>query len=323
MGVNRSVIPIPSMDIASALPTTIVTLREGVEAALVVGIVLACLNKAEKTDLNQWVFGGVAAGLVGSILIGSFLGLGLQQLQYVMPNAEGLLKPILGILFGCIAIIMLSWMLLWMTRQARSLKAELNQTVTNALSNESAELSIFSLVCIAVLREGFETVLFLYTQQSQTLVNNLLGVAIGLFGAMLIGLGLFKWGIRINLKLFFQVMGVLLLLIISGLVVSVCRNVDITFAALSQLNNLSIDLCFGFGQSCVLGPMIWDASQSLPDKQFPGVILKVLLGYRDRIYLVQLLAYALFWLVIGSRYFRTLNQPVNNNTQSGAISPPA
>ncbi|MEM9264975.1 MAG: FTR1 family protein [Cyanobacteria bacterium P01_F01_bin.13] len=310
------------MDIASALPTAIVTLREGVEAALVVGIVLACLNKAQKTYLNQWVLGGVAAGLVGSILIGSFLGLGLQQLQYVMPNAEALLKPILGILFGGIAIIMLSWMLLWMTRQAKSLKTDINQTVNSALTNEAAGLSIFSLVCIAVLREGFETVLFLFTQ-SQTLGGSLLGVVAGLSGAMLIGFGLFRWGIRINLKLFFQIMGVLLLLIVAGLVVSVCRNIDITFATLSQLNSLSIDLCLGFGQSCMLGPLVWDASQILPDKQLPGVVLKVLLGYRDRIYLVQLLAYVLFWLIIGNRYFRTLNQPSNKTENVRPVSPPA
>lgn len=307
------------MDIAAAVPTAIVTLREGVEASLVVGIVLACLNKAEKPQLYKSVFGGVMAGLVGSILIGSFLGLGLQQLQYAMPNAQGLLKPILGILFGSVAIIMLSWMLLWMTRQARSLKSDINQTVKSALTSEAAGLSIFSLVCIAVLREGFETVLFLFTQP-QTLGSSLLGVGLGLLGATLIGFGLFRWGIRINLGLFFQVMGVLLLLIIAGLVVSFCRNIDIAFAALSQLSSLPLDLCFGFGQSCVLGPLIWDASQNLPDKQLPGVILKVLLGYRDRIYLVQLLAYALFWLVIGSRYFRSLNQPMPPKKEAPSVS---
>ena len=308
------------MNIAAALPTAIVTLREGVEAALVVGIVSACLNKAGQSHLNRWVLGGVAAGLVGSVLIGSFLGLGLQQLQYVMPNAQRLLKPILGILFGSIAIVMLSWMLLWMTRLARSLKAEINQTVSNALGNESAGLSIFSLVCIAVLREGFETVLFLFTQSPQT--GSVLGILVGLLGAALIGFGLFRWGIGINLKLFFQVMGILLLLIVSGLVVSVCRNIDITFAAFSQLSS-SVDLCIGLGQSCVLGPLVWDVSQRLPDKQLPGVILKVLFGYRDRIYLLQLLAYGLFWLVIGNRYFRTLNQPVSKNNQTTSVSPSA
>ncbi|MGD1857482.1 MAG: FTR1 family protein [Leptolyngbyaceae cyanobacterium] len=305
------------MNIASALPTAIVTLREGVEAALVVGIVLACLNKAEKTDLNRWVFGGVAAGLLGSILIGSFLGLGLQQLQYVMPNTQGLLKPILGILFGSIAIVMLSWMLLWMTRQARSLKTEIGQTVDTAVTSEAAGVSIFSLVCIAVLREGFEAVLFLFTQ-SQTLTVSLMGVAAGLLGAVLIGFGLFRWGIRINLKLFFQVMGVLLLLIIAGLVVSVCRNVDITFTTLSQSN--ALDLCLGLGESCVLGPLVWDTSQVLPDKQFPGVVFKVLLGYRDRIYVVQLLAYVLFWLVIGRRYFSSLSQASHKSEPKSSVS---
>ncbi|MEM1240262.1 MAG: FTR1 family protein [Cyanobacteria bacterium P01_H01_bin.26] len=305
------------MNIAAALPTAIVTLREGVEAALVVGIVSACLNRAGQSHLNRWVLGGVAAGLVGSVLIGSFLGLGLQQLQYVMPNAQRLLKPILGILFGSVAIVMLSWMLLWMTRQARSLKAEINQTVSNALGNESAGLSIFSLVCIAVLREGFETVLFLFTQPPQA--GSVLGVPAGLLGAVLIGFGLFRWGIGINLKLFFQVMGILLLLIVSGLVVSVCRNIDITLTVFSQLSS-SVDLCLGLGQSCVLGPLVWDISQRLPEKQLPGVILKVLFGYRDRIYLVQLLAYGLFWLVIGSRYFRTLNQPVDAQSPTASSS---
>lgn len=305
------------MNIAPILPTAIVTLREGVEAALVVGIVLACLNKAGQSELNRWVFGGVLAGLLGSALIGSFLGLGVQQLQYVMPNAQQLLKPILGILFGSIAIVMLSWMLLWMTRQAQLLKTEIGNTVTNALSNEAAGLSIFSLVCIAVLREGFEAVLFLFTQ-SQTLTTSLLGVVAGLLGAVLIGFGLFRWGLRINLKLFFQVMGGLLLLIIAGLVVSVCRNFDIAFAVLSKVT--ALDLCVGFGQSCVLGPLVWDISNVLPDKQLPGVIFKVLLGYRDRIYLVQLLAYLLFWLVIGSRYFRSLTPPTTS--QNKTVSPP-
>ena len=304
------------MNIAPIVPTAIITLREGVEAALVVGIVLACLNKAGQTELNRWVLGGVLAGLLGSGLIGSFLGLGVQQLQYVMPNAQQLLKPILGILFGSVAIVMLSWMLLWMTRQAQRLKTEIGNTVTDALSNEAAGMSIFSLVCIAVLREGFEAVLFLFTQSSQTLATSLLGVFLGLCGAVLIGFSLFRWGLRINLKLFFQVMGVLLLLIIAGLVVSVCRNFDVAFTVISKATTL--DLCVGFGQSCVLGPLVWDVSNILPDKQLPGVILKVLLGYRDRIYLLQLLAYLLFWLVIGRRYFRSLSQPQPSQT----VSPP-
>lgn len=293
------------MDIASALPTAVVTLREGVEAALIVGIVLACLDKAQpEGQLRAWVFGGVAAGLAGSALIGTFLGIGLQQLQYAVPNAQAILKPVLGILFSSVAVVMLSWMLLWMTQQAKRLKSDISKTVDGALAGDSTGISIFSLVCIAVLREGFEAVLFLFTQP-QPAGASLFGVAIGLTGAILIGLALFSWGIRIDLKRFFQIMGVLLLLIVSGLVVSLCRNLDVVLGMLSQ-NNLALDLCLGNGPSCVLGPLVWDASRMLPDKQFPGIVLKVLLGYRDRIYLLQLLAYGLFLGLFGNRYFRSL-----------------
>ena len=148
------------MDFTAALPTFFITLREGVEAALVVGIVLAILNKANRQQLNAWVYLGVLAGLTGSVMIGIALGNGLQQMQLVLPNAETVVKPLLNVLFCFIAIIMLSWMLLWMTRQSRTLKADIEGTIQSALADDpTAGWSIFSLICIAVLREGFETVL--------------------------------------------------------------------------------------------------------------------------------------------------------------------
>jgi high-affinity iron transporter len=294
-----------SLDLTAALPTFLITLREGVEAALVVGIVLACLAKAQRQALNPWVYGGIFAGLAGSIMLGIALGMGLQQIQQVLPNLQMLVKPLLNVLFGAIAIIMLSWMLLWMTRQARSLKGEIEGTVRSALDdNQTAGWSIFSLVCIAVLREGFETVLFVFTNVETSLAAGA-GALAGLLGAVLIGLGLFGWGLRINLRRFFQVMGVLLLLIVGGLVVSVFKNLDAALDILSQLNPVA-DLCFA-QSSCILGPLLWDTSGVLSDRQFPGVVLKVLLGYRDHLYLVQLVAYLGFLAIVGSSYFRSLN----------------
>ncbi|NEP16171.1 MAG: hypothetical protein F6J97_04620 [Leptolyngbya sp. SIO4C1] len=291
------------MNLTPAIPTFVITLREGVEAALVVGIVLACLSKANQTQLNRWVYGGVGAGILGSVLIGLFLGVGLQQVQSGLPQLEGIIKPLLETLFCSIAIIMLSWMLIWMTQQARSLKGEIEGAVKSAIADGSAGWSVFSLICIAVLREGFETVLFLFTTLQQSAIA-LSGAAAGLLGAVGIGVALFKWGVRIDLRRFFQVMGVLLLLIVGGLVISACKNLDAAFAAISQLGQL--DLCWS-SQSCTLGPQVWDAHSVLPDKQFPGVLLKVLLGYRDRIYLLQLVAYAAFIAIVGGSYFRSLN----------------
>ncbi len=294
------------MDLSLAIPTFVITLREGVEAALVVGIVLACLSKANRSELNPWVYGGVAAGIAGSVLIGLFLSLTLSKVQYVAPALQGVIKPFLGVIFGSVAIVMLSWMLIWMTQQAKSLKGNVEGSLKDALADsEGANISIFSLVCIAVLREGFETVLFLFSNLQQS-AEGLLGAAMGLAGAFAIGVALFKFGVKINLKLFFQTMGVFLLLIVAGLVVSVFKNLDAAFAAISLLNRPSLDLCIST-QSCILGPLLWDASAFLPDKQFPGILFKTLLGYRDHIYLLQLIVYAAFLIGVGGRYFRSLN----------------
>lgn len=293
------------MDFSSAIPTFVITLREGVEAALVVGIVLACLNKANRTELNKWVYAGVAAGIAGSVLIGIFLGLTLAQVQYTMPTLQRLLKPLLGVLFGSVAIVMLSWMLIWMTQQARNMKGNVEGSLKDALADsEGANISVFSLVCIAVLREGFETVLFLFSNLEQSIAG-VGGAVAGLVGAFLIGIALFKFGVRINLKLFFQTMGIFLLLIVAGLVVSVFKNLDAAFTAISILKP-DLDLCISH-QSCILGPQLWDASAVLPDKRFPGILLKTLLGYRDHIYLLQALAYVGFLFGVGGRYFRSLD----------------
>ncbi|MDB9524947.1 FTR1 family protein [Oscillatoria sp. CS-180] len=303
------------MDFAPALPTFFVTLREGVEAALVVGIVLACLGKAQQTQLNRWVYLGVLAGLLGSVFTGVIIFNSVAQVEQSLPTLEPIIEPFFDSLFCAIAIIMLSWMLLWMTRQARSLKSDIEGSISAALvEDEAAGLTIFSLVCIAVLREGIETVLFIFTsvQQSGTAA---LGAVGGLFGATLIGLALFRWGIRINLRVFFQVMGVLLLLIIGGLVVSFFRNLDAAFLAISSFDPVNADLCIS-KESCILGPLLWDAHNVLPDRQFPGILLKTLLGYRDRLFAGQALAYLAFMIAIGGTYFRSLTPPTQQPQKS-------
>ncbi|CAN5733466.1 FTR1 family iron permease [soil metagenome] len=312
------------MDFSQAIPTFVITLREGVEAALVVGIVLACLSKANRSELNRWVYGGVAAGIAGSVLIGIFLGLTLNQVQYAAPALKSVVKPFLGVTFGSVAIVMLSWMLIWMTQQARSMKSNVEGSLQDALADsEGASISIFSLVCIAVLREGFETVLFLFStlaQAPQQSAAGVLGAIAGLLGAFAIGVALFKFGVKINLKLFFQTMGVFLLLIVAGLVVSVFKNLDAAFTAISMLNQPDIDLCIS-RQSCILGPLLWDTSATLPDKQFPGILLKTLLGYRDHIYLLQLITYFAFLIGVGGRYFRSLNLISQQGSPSATPKP--
>jgi high-affinity iron transporter len=302
------------MDFSAALPTFIITLREGVEAALVVGIVLACLKKAKAEQLNLWVYAGVVVGIVASALVGVLFSWGIQTLSATYPEYAPVIEPLLEAIFGVIAIALLSWMLIWMTQQARSLKGEIEGNVTSAIQQGTkAGWGVFSLIFIAVLREGFETVVFIIAKFQQGLVPAL-GAISGIATAAGIGVLLFKWGVKINIRRFFQVMGVFLLLIVAGLVSGALAHFDQAAAALAHMNRQSESWCiyyehFAKNPSCILGPMVWNTSRVLPDDQFPGLVLKALFGYREKLYLVQAVAYLLFLFTIGSVYFNSLGMP--------------
>lgn len=290
------------MDFSSALPTFVVTLREGTEAALVVGIVLAYLKKAQQTHLNSWVFAGIGAGILGSVLVGVLFGGVMAALATSDQLYAPVVKQLLEGVFGVVAIILLSWMLIWMTQQARQIKGEVEGEISKALKSDQAGWGVFGLVTIAVLREGFETVVFIAAQFQQGWIPAV-GAFIGLLGATGIGILLFQLGVKINLRQFFQVMGVLLLLIVSGLVVSALRHFDKAASLFSQLGD--INLCFSH-TSCILGAQVWDLSQVLPDRQFPGILLKAFFGYTQTLYAIQAIAYLVFLGIVGSLYLRSI-----------------
>ncbi|MEG3833617.1 MULTISPECIES: FTR1 family protein [unclassified Microcoleus] len=313
------------MNFSEAIPTFIVTLREGVEAALVVGIVLACLKKAEQSNLNSWVYAGVAVGIASSGIVGVIFNGLLAALSTSEQPYAPVIKQLLEGVLGIVAIAMLSWMLIWMTQQARFLKAEVEGAVTAALTeNSNAGWGVFGLIFIAVLREGFETVIFVSAQFQQGL-SPALGALGGLTGAAIIGALLFKWGVKIDIRLFFKFMGILLLLIVAGLAVSALKHFDQAAGILSQMNSKYAAICVYYDRlapvhSCILGPMVWNAAEILPDRQFPGVILKALFGYRERLYLVQAAAYTIFLTTIGSLYFQKLSSKPTVPNQN---TPPA
>ncbi|MCS6782604.1 MAG: FTR1 family protein [Gloeomargarita sp. SKYBB_i_bin120] len=263
-----------------ALPSLFVTLREGVEAALIVGIVLTVLGQTHRRDLYGWVGMGVAAGIGLSLLGGWGLVTLLQETTQAHPRWQVALEAGLELL----AAGLLTWMLLWMTEQGRVVA----QAVTQQLKDLHQGWRVGLLVLAAVLREGMETVVFIGAQFTQGWPA-LLGAVGGVVGAVLLGYLLFGVGIRLPLRWFFRVMGAGLLLIAAGLGVSALWHGS------QALENLA-----------VLGPLVWDTSAWLPDRRGPGLLLKVLLGYRDHLYLVQLLAYGAFLGLVGSLYYRAL-----------------
>ena len=306
------------MDVSAALPTFVVTLREGVEAALVVGIVLAYLSKAQQTRLNRWVYAGIGVGVAASVLVGILFRQLLLALERSDQASALVAKPLLETVFSVTAIALLSWMLIWMTQQARSMKANVEGAITAALQQgDGAGWGVFGLIAVAVLREGFETVLFISAKFQQGWMPAA-GAITGLAGAVVIGILLFQLGVKINLRRFFQIMGLLLLLIVAGLVVSALHHLDDTASALMQVNPALAGICFEDGASCLLGPQIWDASAILPDRQFPGVLLKALFGYRQTLYLVQAIAYLLFLSTIGGIYLQSIIGPCSAKAQTPA-----
>ncbi|HEY9616253.1 MAG TPA: FTR1 family protein [Microcoleaceae cyanobacterium] len=298
------------LDLTPALPTFVITLREGVEAALVVGIVLAYLQKAAQTQLNPWVYTGIGSGLLASIGVGSVFAWLFQLLGSTNQVYAPVFKPLLQVGFGIAAIAMLSWMLIWMTQQAKLLKSEVEGSISQALTgSDHAGWGIFGLIFIAVLREGFETVLFLAAKFQQGWMP-LLGAVTGLLGAIGIGILLFRLGIKINLRQFFQVMGIFLLLIVAGLVVSALGHLDLALDRLASINPAA-NFCVYSDRiadppSCILGQLLWDTSQFLPERQFPGIVFHTLFGYEDHLFLIQAVGYVLFLGTIGVMYLRSL-----------------
>lgn len=292
------------MNLTAALPTFIVTLREGFEAALVVGIVMACLQKAKQTQLYPWVYLGIGGGIIGSVAVGFLLNGTMIGLVTAGGIYASVVKQLLEGIFGFIAIAMLSWMLLWMTQQAKSIKGEVEGAINQALAQSNAGKAVFLLIFIAVIREGLETVLFILARFQQDWAVATVGAVGGLILASAMGIALFALGVRINIRLFFQVMGIFLLLIIGGLIMGALKHFDSAIALLSQLS-LS-NWCFADSDSCIMGGQVWNGTQLLPDNQFPGIILKALFGYRQTLYLGQIIAYISFLALIGTAYFRSL-----------------
>jgi high-affinity iron transporter len=305
------------MDFTTVLPTFIVTLREGFEATLVVGIVMACLRKAGQTQLYRCVYWGILAGISASIAVGLLLTGVISGVETAGGIYAPVVKQLLEGIFGVVAIAMLSWMLLWMTKQAKSLKGEVEGAITSALNNENSGKAVFLLIFIAVVREGFETVLFILAKFQQDWTLPALGAIAGLILAAVMGVALFSLGVRINIRLFFQVMGVFLLLIVGGLVMGTLKHFD---AALGLMSQLSVNnWCLGGSDSCILGSQVWDGSKILPDQQFPGIIFKALFGYRQTLYLGQIVAYISFLLAVGIAYFQSLGIKLLPEKQSTSL----
>jgi high-affinity iron transporter len=193
------------------IPTFVIALREGVEASLIVGIIAAFLVKEGRHDALRQMWAGIAVAV--ALCVGIAVMLRLIGEQLPQREQEGLETVI-----GLIAVSAVTYMIVWMRRNARGIKKVLEGNAANALASGST-MALVAMAFLAVLREGFETSVFLlaaFQDASDTTAAGA-GAVIGLLVAVAIGFGIYRGGVRINLTRFFRVTGLILVFVAAGL----------------------------------------------------------------------------------------------------------
>ena len=255
------------------LPGFMLSLREGLEAALIIGIVFGTLRQMRRSELNAVVWGGVI-GAVGISLITAFV------LYALGASFEGTSEEIFEGVTMFLAAGVLTWMVIWMYRQASRIKSGLEKDVRQALA-QTGSWALFIIAFIAIVREGIELVLFLTAATfSSSAGSTIVGALLGLSTAVILGWMLYKTSVRLDLRRFFQVTGVLLFLFAAGLVAH----------GVHEFNEAGLI-------PSVIEP-VWDINHLLPEKSTMGQMLKALFGYNGNPSLTEVVAYIVYFTII-------------------------
>jgi high-affinity iron transporter len=259
--------------------TFIITLREGVEISIILAVILAYLKQlgASRASGKVWL-GTVAAALV-SLLTGVviFFILGKTELGDFQEVLEGA--------FMLLAVVILTWMTIWMKRQSADLSGSLKVKVKEAL-NHGSGWALASLAFATVIREGIETVLFIAGAGQTSTGGQIWGGTILGFGlAAIIGYVIYRGTHRLPLKSFFNVMSLLLIFMAAGL----ASNGIHAFQEVSWIPE---------------GFTVWNTQSILSQKSTAGSLLKAIFGYRDNPNIVLVLTYLIYLIPALTAYFK-------------------
>ena len=238
------------------LANLLIALREGLEAALVVSIIVAYLVKADRRDALPKLWLGVGLAALIPLVAGAIMTWGPKTLTF-----QG--QEILGGTLSFVAVGLVTWMIFWMGKNARELKGELEGSLSKSLSAGSSGWGIVWIAVVAVGREGVETALFVWATVRSSIETSAMqatvGVMAGLAIAIVLGVLIYQGAVRINLRVFFAVTGYFLVVVAAGIVAYGVGD-------LQEANVLP-----GFTNHA------WDLSRYLPDGASPFHWLYVLL----------------------------------------------
>lgn len=256
----------------------LIGLREGLEAALIVGIICAYVVKVGRRDVLPWIAVGVM------LAVGLSIGLGVAIVSTIGRLPIQLQATLEG-LAAVLAVIVVTWMLFWMRRQGRGIKGELEAGVSTALATGTAS-ALVGIAFLAVIREGLETALFFLAilgAQSGDVTSAVAGGLVGLAVAVAIGWAIFAMGVRVNLGRFFTWTGVVLVFVAAGLVVyAVSEFTEAGYLPMQQA--------------------LFDLSRVLPQTSPVGSVLNGLFGYRSAPTAIQVAAWLLYLVPVLTLY---------------------
>jgi high-affinity iron transporter len=267
--------------------TAIIVFREVLEAALIIGIVAAATR--DVPGRSHWIIGGLLLGLLGSALVAS-------STSQISELADGVGQELFNAIILGVAVSMLAWHNIWMSSHGKELATNA-QNVGNAIRDGASECSVLlAVVGIAVLREGSETVLFLYgiaTSEQVGASALLLGGAVGVVAGSAVGYALYKGLLRIPMRWFFTATSLLVLLLAAGMASQAAHYL------------IQADLI-----PALISPL-WDTSAVLPEKSILGMLLHSLIGYDARPTGMQLVFYVTTFVAIatGMKWIGQANSP--------------
>lgn len=260
------------------LATLVIFLREGVEASMIVAILLAYLNRLGKREYFRDVFLGVGAAL----LLATAAGVVVYTTVRSYDGTRG--QTIFETATYLLAATVLTYMTFWMRNHARSLSSELRSRAQAALDGK-ARWGLGLLAFQAVGREGLETVVFtLAILFSTSPAGAVSGAVIGLAGALMIAFVIYRLGHKLNLGKFFTIIGVLLMVFAAGLLADAIEN-------LQQLGWLP-----------VLDLPMWHSGRLLSESSALGDVMHTFLGYSDAPTPLQLMVYVGYLAIVIAAY---------------------
>jgi high-affinity iron transporter len=193
------------------LSTFLIALREGLEASLMVGILVAYLVKSNRRTALPALWSGVIGAAVASLGFGALLTFSSHHLS---ARAESYFAGTTSLL----AVAIVTWMVFWMKRSARGMRQDLHGRIDAASKKEAGLFALAAAAFFAVVREGLETSLFIYSDFKTVSKDSgpAIGLIVGLIAAIGLGIALYRQSIKINLSKFFSVTGVGLLIVAAG-----------------------------------------------------------------------------------------------------------